>query len=90
MLSQSADYTIGRVGENVHLKKHQEFEASKRPEILIARDFIASPDEEVQESQMNLSNSRTIDIQNLTINGSKMNMSGSNQLSQTIKINTST
>ncbi len=41
LLSQSADYQIGRVGDVVQLKKHQEFGASKRPEILIARDFIA-------------------------------------------------
>ena len=91
LLSQSADFQTDRVGDNAQLKQHFEFNgASKRPEILITRDYIAPPDEEVIDSHTNFSNSHTLDIQNLTINGSKMNMSGSNQLSQTIKINNST
>lgn len=47
LLSSSADYAIHTVGENINMKRHQEFSgASKRPEILIEKDLIAGDDEE--------------------------------------------
>jgi len=63
LLSQSADYPTARVGDKSQLKKNQNFNgASKRPEILITRDYIAPPDEEVLDSHTNFSNSHTLDI----------------------------
>jgi len=47
LLSSSADYAIHTVGDNMNMKRHQEFNgASKRPEILIEKDFIAGEDDE--------------------------------------------
>eukprot|EP00347_Sterkiella_histriomuscorum_P004361 403360747 len=84
LLSSSADYAIQTVGDNMNLKRHQEFNgASKRPEILIAKDLVAGEEDQYIESQ-NVSNQ---DIQYLRANNNVPLFSiNGNQLSQTIKV----